>query len=72
VIIMKKRKSYRKRGYKSRRSYLLDRKKHAKYRPKKHYKKGLGHRGDWSRKKYRKGKLKSKKIIRQTTIFKFT
>lgn len=41
-------------GYKSGRSYKLDHKRKAKYRPRKKYKKGLGSRGDWARKRYRK------------------
>jgi len=41
-------------GYGSRRAFLLDRAKHAKYRPAKKYEKGIGNRGDWSAKKLRK------------------
>jgi len=29
------------------RAYKIDRKRHAKYRPRKHYKKHLSHQGDW-------------------------
>jgi len=35
-------------GYrKGRRSYLADRRQHAKYAPAEKYKKGIGHKGDW-------------------------
>jgi len=40
-------------GYKSKRALLLDRKRKAKRRPRKTFKKGLGHLGDWSAKYYR-------------------
>lgn len=35
-------------GYGSRRSLLADRAKHAKFKPAKRYRKGIGNRGDWS------------------------
>lgn len=34
-------------GYRSRRSIMADRRKHARHKPAKHYKKHLGNRGDW-------------------------
>lgn len=40
-------------GYASKRAWQLDRKKKAKYRPAKHYREGIGNRGDWARKKVR-------------------
>lgn len=48
----KKRKPRRYKGYKSRRSFIADRKKQAKHRPRKKYKKGLGSQGDWARKSW--------------------
>jgi hypothetical protein len=38
----------------TKRGRAQDRKIRAKYRPRKKFKKGLGHKGDWARKKYRK------------------
>ena len=35
-------------GYGSKRSLQADRKKQALHRPAKHYRKGIGNRGDWS------------------------
>ncbi len=52
----KRKRSWKARGYKSKRAYLLDRAKKAKYRPAKKYKKGRGHKGDWARKRYKKKK----------------
>lgn len=40
----------------TRRGRRIDRKRHAKYRPRKRFKKGLGGHGDWKRKKYRRKK----------------
>lgn len=40
-------KGYRHKGKSPRRSYMTDRKKKAKYRPRQKYKKGFGHQGDW-------------------------
>lgn len=55
-------------AYKSKRAYKLDRKKRAKYKPRKRFKKGLGGSDDWARKKYRgksKRKIRTKKRKRR-------
>lgn len=43
----------------TKRGIAQDRRKKARYRPRKKFKKGLGSQGDWNRKRARKGSKKS-------------
>jgi len=51
----------------TRRGIVRDRKIKAKYRPRKRFKKGLGNKGDWSKKKY-KGMSKKKGSIVEDVV----